>query len=228
MKITKHIPNLITSLNLFAGSIATYYAFRAEFEITFFALLLAAILDFLDGFAARLLKAYSPLGKELDSLADVISFGMAPGAIAFTLLQQSSYPDWLSFAGFLIPVFSALRLAKFNIDERQTDTFLGMPTPANALFWIGISYTYADLLIERPWLLLIAILFFSLLLVSEIPMLALKFHSFSWKQNSSRYVFLVGCVLLIIVFQLSACWMIILWYILASILFLRAGRRSLS
>jgi CDP-diacylglycerol--serine O-phosphatidyltransferase len=217
MKITRHIPNAITSLNLFAGSIATYYAFKGEFEITFFAVILAAFFDFLDGFAARLLKAYSPMGKELDSLADVISFGMAPGAIVFSMLEMSDLPSWVSFVGFIIPVFSALRLAKFNIDERQTDSFIGMPTPANALFWIGISFSFAGFLAEHPWVLLIATVVFSLLLVSEIPMIALKFKGLDWKQNSSRYLFLGGCVVLLIGFQFNAVWMIILWYTTASI-----------
>jgi len=218
MKLTKHIPNFITTLNLFSGSVAVYYAFNGDFHIAFYAILLAAFFDFLDGFAARLLSAYSPMGKELDSLADVISFGLAPGAIAFSLLEQSNLPSWLRFAGFIIPVFSALRLAKFNIDERQSDSFIGMPTPANAIFWIGISFSFSEVLIANPWLTLGAILILSLLLVSEIPMLALKFKGAGWQKNSSQYLFLAGCLLLLVFFQLNAFWLIILWYVLSSVL----------
>ena len=218
MKLIRHIPNFITILNLFSGSIAVYYAFNGNFRIAFFAILIAALFDFLDGFAARLLKAYSPMGKELDSLADVISFGMAPGAIAFSLLMQSNLPSWVAFAGFIIPAFSALRLAKFNIDERQSESFIGMPTPANAIFWIGISFSFSEALISSPWITLVAVVVLSLLLVSEIPMLALKFKGTGWKKNSTRYIFLTGCLLLIVIFQLNAFWMIILWYILASVI----------
>lgn len=218
MKLIRHIPNFITTLNLFSGSIAVYYAFNGNFRIAFFAILIAALFDFLDGFAARLLKAYSPMGKELDSLADVISFGMAPGAIAFSLLMQSNLPSWVAFTGFIIPVFSALRLAKFNIDERQSESFIGMPTPANAIFWIGISFSFSETLISSPWITLVAVVVLSLLLVSEIPMLALKFKGTGWKKNSTRYIFLTGCLLLIVIFQLNAFWMIILWYILASVI----------
>lgn len=218
MKLTKHIPNFITTLNLFSGSIAVYFAFQGDYHISFFAIVLAAVFDFMDGFAARLLKAYSPMGKELDSLADVISFGMAPGAIAFSMLEQSALPGWIRFAAFIIPVFSALRLAKFNIDERQSESFIGMPTPANALFWIGISYSFSEFMIANPWLILLAIVVMSLFLVAEIPMLALKFKGLEWITNQTRFVFLAGSIMLIILFQMQACWMIIVWYIIASVL----------
>jgi CDP-diacylglycerol--serine O-phosphatidyltransferase len=213
MKLTRHIPNFITTLNLFSGSIAIYYAFQGNFKVAFFAVLLAALFDFMDGFAARLLRAYSPMGKELDSLADVLSFGMAPGAIAFSLLQQSAFPSWVSFTGFIIPVFSALRLAKFNIDERQTDSFLGMPTPANALFWIGISYSFSYFFIQNPWLIVLSVVVLSALLVTEIPMLSLKFKGFGWTKNFRKYIFLSGCVALLAIMGLDAFAIIILWYL---------------
>ena len=153
--ITKHIPNTITCLNLFSGSMAVYYAFLGNYQLVFALVLLAAVFDFFDGFAARLLKAYSPMGKELDSLADMVSFGLAPGAVAFSLLRQTVFPEWLAFAGFIIPVFSALRLAKFNIDERQTNSFIGMPTPANAIFWVSASYSFSGLLVANSWAILV-------------------------------------------------------------------------
>ncbi len=215
--IKKHIPNFITCLNLFSGTIAVYYAFQSNYEMVLYMVLLAALFDFLDGFAARLLKAYSPMGKELDSLADVISFGMAPGAVAFSLLNHSTLPAWIAFAGFLIPVFSALRLAKFNIDERQTSSFLGMPTPANAIFWIGIGYSHDKMLAINEWFVLFFIAVTSLLLVSELPMFSLKFKTLKDKQNILQLVFLAGAGALIGVFRLEAFSLIIIWYIILSI-----------
>ena len=119
MKIKKHIPNFITSLNLLTGSVGVYFAFSGNYTVAFFAVLIAGLFDFLDGLTARMLKAYSPMGKELDSLADVISFGLLPATVVFSMLESSTYPDWTKYIGLLIVVFSALRLAKFNIDENQ-------------------------------------------------------------------------------------------------------------
>jgi CDP-diacylglycerol--serine O-phosphatidyltransferase len=216
MKITKHIPNTITCLNLFSGSFAVYFAFHGNYSAALLAILIAGVFDFLDGFAARAFKAYSPMGKELDSLADVISFGLAPGIIAFSLLEQSNYPEWLKFSGFIIPIFSALRLAKFNIDENQTSSFIGLPTPANAFFWAGLSYSFSGLLIEQPWIVLISILIFSYLLVSKLPMFSLKFKSAGWAQNKMQYIFLAGCIALLIIFGFGAFAPIIVWYLLSS------------
>jgi CDP-diacylglycerol--serine O-phosphatidyltransferase len=216
--IKKHIPNFITSLNLLSGSIAVYYAFQANYSAVFLLVVIAATFDFLDGFAARLLKAYSPMGKELDSLADMVSFGLVPGTVAFSLLQESGLPLWASFSGFIIPVFSALRLAKFNIDERQTSSFIGMPTPANALFWVGAAYSFSELLIANNWATLVLIIVFSGLLVAEIPMFSLKFKNYGLKANQLQYIFLFVCVVLLTVFQLEAFALIIVWYILLSLI----------
>jgi len=213
----KHIPNFITCLNLFSGCVAAYLAFSGNYQGAFGAILLAAVFDFLDGFAARLLKAYSPMGKELDSLADMISFGLAPGAIVFSLLTETGINEWLPYAGFLIPVFSGLRLAKFNIDDRQTSSFLGLPVPANAIFWAGMAYSFSPLLLNNLWLFLILIVAFSFLLVSEIPMFSLKFKNVSWKDNQNQYLFLLGCAAILAYFQLSAFALIIGWYIASSV-----------
>ncbi|MDO9153283.1 MAG: CDP-diacylglycerol--serine O-phosphatidyltransferase [Paludibacter sp.] len=215
--IKKHIPNFITCLNLFSGSIAVYYAFQGNYTAVLWLVLLAAVFDFLDGFAARILNAYSPMGKEMDSLADVISFGLAPGAVAFSLLRESTLPEWVAFAGFIIPVFSALRLAKFNIDERQSSSFIGLPTPANALFWVGLGYSFPDFLIANNWLVFIFIVVFSGLLVAEIPMFSLKFKNMDWKKNQLQYIFLIVCILLLGIFQFDAFAPIIVWYIFLSI-----------
>lgn len=218
MSIAKKIPNTITCLNLIAGSIATYYGFMGSYGWAFFFILVAAVFDFFDGFAARLLKAYSEMGKQLDSLADVISFGLAPGAIVFSVLLKSDLPHYLAFIAFLIPAFSALRLAKFNIDERQTSSFLGLPTPANAIFWGGIIYSYSDFFIFQPWILCALVLLFCALLVTEIPMFSLKSKGFSWKENKTQYIFLFGSLVLLLTMWDNAFAPIIGWYIFFSIM----------
>lgn len=226
MSVTKHIPNTITLLNLLTGCIAVYYAFIGQFDTVFLLVIIAAVFDFLDGLAARALHAYSPLGKELDSLADMVSFGVVPGVIAFSLMRAGDMPLWLSFSGFLIPVFSGYRLAKFNIDERQTQSFIGLPTPANALFWIGISTAYAELLTSTTWIIPQLVLIFSILLIAEIPMFSLKFKNFGMAENKTRYIFLVGCIALMIIFGLKSMAFIIAWYILWSLIILLFSKRA--
>jgi CDP-diacylglycerol---serine O-phosphatidyltransferase len=218
MMIKKHIPNFITCLNIFSGCIAIYFAFQANYAAAFIAILLAAVFDFMDGFAARILKAFSPMGKELDSLADVVSFGVAPGAIVFSVLSEANINDWLPFIGFIIPAFSALRLAKFNIDERQTSSFIGLPTPANAIFWAGLVFSYTDLLVSNPFVLVILTIIFSLLLVSEIPMFSLKFKNASWSSNKIQYLFLLGCAIILAISKIDAFSVLIAWYIALSVL----------
>lgn len=217
MKLTNHIPNGITMLNLFAGCFATLWAFEGQYAAAFFAILVAAFLDFLDGTAARVLHAYSALGKELDSLADVISFGLAPGAMVYSMLLGGDYPEWVAGAGFLIPVFSALRLAKFNIDDKQHSSFIGLPTPANAIFWGGAGYSFNQWLTQTPEILLLLVVVFSTLLVSRLPMFSLKISGFGWTENRTQYVFLAGCVVLIIAFGWNAFAPVILWYLVSSI-----------
>ncbi len=216
--IKKHIPNFITSLNLFAGCMAIYYGFRGNYELVLLFVLVAAVFDFADGLAARLLHAYSPMGKELDSLADVVSFGVAPGVLVLSMLMQSGLPQWMAFAGFIIPVFSALRLAKFNIDDRQASSFIGLPTPANALFWVGLGYSYSEILIANNWFILAFTVIFSGLLVSELPMFSLKFKNLKWKDNQVQYFFLIISIVLIAVFGTKALALIIAWYIVFSII----------
>ena len=222
----KHIPNFITSLNLFAGCIAIYYGFRGNYELVLLFVLLAAAFDFADGMAARLLHAYSPMGKELDSLADVVSFGVAPGVLVLSMLSQSGLPYWMGFTGFIIPVFSALRLAKFNIDERQASSFIGLPTPANALFWVGLGYSFSEILIVNSWYILAFTLIFSGLLVSELPMFSLKFKNLKWKDNQIQYIFLIISLLLIAIFGTKALALIIAWYIVFSVILLVFNRKK--
>jgi CDP-diacylglycerol---serine O-phosphatidyltransferase len=214
----RYIPNFITCLNLFSGCVAVYFAFKGNYQNAFIAILVAATFDFFDGFAARMLKAYSPMGKELDSLADMVSFGMAPGAIVFSILTDSGINHFLPLLAFLIPVFSGLRLAKFNIDERQTSSFIGLPVPANAILWAGLAFSYSDLLITNLWVLIITVLLFSYLLVAEIPMFSLKFKNLKWKSNKIQFVFLIVSLIILIFFQLNAFAPIIGWYIILSVL----------
>lgn len=216
--IKKHIPNSITCMNLFAGCMAVYYGFQADYAAVFTLVLLAAVFDFFDGFAARTLKAYSPMGKELDSLADMVSFGFAPSVVAFSLLRQTDLPEEWAFSAFIIAIFSALRLAKFNIDERQTSSFIGMPTPANAIFWVGAGYSFSSQLILHYWVIPILIVAMSLLLVLEIPMFSLKMKSVKWKANQLQYIFLIVCIFLLALFKLDAFAPIIAWYIVLSII----------
>ena len=221
--IRRQIPNLITLGNLLCGVIACLYA--ASGFLTEAALFICAgiFLDFFDGMAARLLGVASPLGKELDSLADVVTSGVAPGFILWILLSTGLPKDWqlLSLAAFLIPLFAAYRLAKFNIDSRQSHSFLGLPTPANALIWVGVALTPALPQGELTFsLALIAVSFVTdVLMVSEMPMFSLKvnFKEMEWKHNSVQYLFLIGCAAIIIASrQWYAISLIILWYIILS------------
>mgnify|MGYP001789768834 CR=1 FL=1 len=158
MAIKKHIPNTITCCNLISGCIAIAYAFSGKIEISFTWIIIGAVFDFFDGMSARLLKVSSPIGKELDSLADDITFGVAPSTIIFSQLQLMSYPDFLEplrpylpFVAYIMAAFSALRLAKFNLDERQALGFIGLPTPANALFWGSLLVGIGEQMYSRHW-----------------------------------------------------------------------------
>lgn len=212
--ITKHIPNTITSLNLFSGSVGVVMAFQANYQIALACMLLAAVFDFCDGLSARALHAYSSIGKELDSLADVVSFGFLPATMVYQMLTVASDNAYLPFAAYIITVFSALRLAKFNVDERQTSSFIGLATPANAIFWAGLAASYHPYAEAYPYAVIILILLMSFLLVAEIPFFSLKFKNLKWKDNSIRFIFLIVSVVLLLVLRLDAFMWIILAYIL--------------
>jgi CDP-diacylglycerol--serine O-phosphatidyltransferase len=239
--VKKHIPNFITCLNICAGSIAVILAVKGDLPHAVLFIFLAAIFDFLDGMAARLLHAYSPIGKELDSLADMISFGLAPGVIMMTLLEYSifglhvkvenlatlSLAELLTLSvALLIPVASGLRLAKFNIDTRQTDSFIGLPTPANALFISALAliiengrYQMIDTLLSQPITLIILTVAMSYLLVSEVHLFSLKLKTLNWKENQIQYIFLIlsaGFILFFCQYGIAAS---IILYLLISIFF---------
>lgn len=215
----RHIPNTITLLNQFSGIIATIFAYKGDFDFALLFVLIGAGFDFMDGAVARLLKVASPMGKELDSLADMITFGLVPGVVAYRLLAPlADVCYYLPFAGFIITLFSALRLAKFNIDSRQTTSFIGLATPANAIFWLGAAYAYRPMIETlSPWILLVVVLLFSYMLVCEVPMFSLKFHNFAIRENLVRYIFIAGVVILIVILKARAIPMIILWYIALSV-----------
>lgn len=215
----KHIPNTITLLNQFSGIVACIFAYNSRFDLALLFVLIGATLDFMDGAMARLLRVSSPLGKELDSLADVITFGLVPGMIAFRLLGPlAEVWEYMTYLGFLITLFSTYRLGKFNIDERQTTSFIGLATPANAIFWLGLAYGYQSLLSAvSPWFVLVAVVVSSYLLVCELPMFSFKFHNFGWAENRIRYMFIVGAIVLAVVFFRQSLPLIILWYILLSV-----------
>ena len=206
-----HLPNAVTCLNLFAGCLAITRVFAGNLELAAYLVGLAAAFDFADGLLARALHASSPIGKDLDSLADMVSFGVVPGAIAFSLLQRAlpahGLPGWLAYLGFVITIFSALRLAKFNNDTRQTTSFIGLPTPACTLVVASLPLILAydgfglTSFILNPWVLLGLAVLLSGLLVAEIPLFALKFKNLSWQDNSLRFVFLLLAIGLLLGLQ---------------------------
>lgn len=223
--ITRHIPNALTCMNLFSGCIACVMAFHANFEMAMLFIVIGAVFDFFDGLAARLLHAYSNIGKDLDSLADDVSFGVAPALIVFSLFKEINYPDylsflanWLPYAAFLIAIFSALRLAKFNNDTRQATSFIGLPVPANALFWASLIAGCKPIASYHPLLTLALVCLFSWLLVSEIPMFSLKFKNLSWKDNKIAFIFVIISAILLITLKIAGFAAVIVWYILLSIL----------
>ncbi|MDR2969358.1 MAG: CDP-diacylglycerol--serine O-phosphatidyltransferase [Tannerellaceae bacterium] len=205
MRIKKHIPNAITCLSMASGYAAIVVALEGNFLWAAVWVIVAAVFDFLDGFAARLLKAYSPMGKELDSLSDMVSFGVAPGMIVFRLLSEAApalplgvLNAYVPYCALVIPVFSGLRLAKFNIDERQTTSFIGLPVPAHALLWASLGCVLHPVVPTNEILLATVVILAaagtSLLLVSEIPMFSMKIKSLAWKGNEYRYLLVVSAI----------------------------------
>lgn len=225
--IKNNIPNTVTCLNLFSGCVACVMAFEARYDLALLFIILSAVFDFFDGLLARALDAHSIIGKDLDSLADDVSFGVAPSIVVFSLFREMHYPagieflaPYMPYAAFLISIFSALRLAKFNNDTRQTSSFIGLPVPANALFWGSLVVGAHSWLVSEschPLYLLALVCVFSWLLVSEIPMFSLKFKNLSWKDNKTSFIFLIVCIPLLAILQISAFAAIIVWYILLSV-----------
>jgi len=238
----KHIPNAITCLNLLCGCLGIVFAFNTSLiekgyeNIIYagYAILLAAVFDFLDGMVARLLGAYSDIGKELDSLADMVSFGVLPSVIVYHLFLQADQINglsaYLNYTAFIIAIFSALRLAKFNVDVRQSENFIGLPTPANAMLIASLpliiahSNPFWKAYILNPFFLFVFSIGMSMLLVMELPLISLKFKTLNVKENLLRYVLIASSVILVLIFKFAAVPLIIFLYIMLSIVQFRLIR----
>lgn len=230
MNIKKQIPNLITLLNLFSGCIALIFAFNEEFEMAFYFVCLGIFLDFFDGFFARLFHVSSPLGLQLDSLADMVTSGVVPGLVMFQMMISHSstvvagHLQFFPYLGFIITLGSCYRLANFNVDTRQTDSFIGLPTPANALFILSLplvlKYTDSLIAIElltNPYFLLAISVLSAYMLNAEIPLFSLKIKKFSFKENALQIVFLILSFSLLVFFQYLGIPLLILLYVLLSV-----------
>jgi CDP-diacylglycerol--serine O-phosphatidyltransferase len=227
-RVKKHLPNAITCANLFSGCIGIVLAFNGQLIAAAYAIFLSAIFDFFDGLASRVLKSFSGIGKDLDSLADMVSFGVLPAVIMYQIfLQARQIPEvssWLNFIAFLIPVFSALRLAKFNVDTRQAENFIGLPTPANAILIASFPMIIAHNnrlytpFLSNPYVLPVFVIVMCALLVLEMPMMSLKFKNTDFNQNIYRYLLLLFSAILILFFKFAAVPVIILIYVILSII----------
>ncbi|MCF8335107.1 MAG: CDP-alcohol phosphatidyltransferase family protein [Bacteroidales bacterium] len=240
MSLRNHMPNIVTALNLLFGCLSIAWASYDYFGIAAILIFIAAIMDFLDGLVARFLKAYSSIGAQLDSLADMVSFGFAPAFLVFRKVLMLYTPslktpallslDWISgmavFLPFILSIFAAFRLAKFNIDTRQNDYFIGLPTPAMALFFAASVYLYQNTEIQLIYRVMndaffwdgLAVLF-SFLMVSEIKMISLKFKNFRWSDNQFQYLFIGISAILCVSLQTISIPLIILWYVILSFVY---------
>lgn len=226
----KHLPNFVTLINLFCGCAALVSVLNEQFNTAFYFLLAAGLADYGDGFLARLLKVNSDLGKELDSLADIVSFGVVPGAILYTLLINALGADtegavvWAALPGFVLPMFACLRLAKFNLDTRQSENFIGLNTPAATILVTGLMLVFQNdtaglrAMISQPWLLYSITAILSFLLVAELPMASFKFKGLKWKGNEFRFIFILLSIILMILLKELAFTIIIILYILYSVI----------
>lgn len=232
----RNIPNFITLCNLLCGAVAAWQAVLGYLHYAAIFILLGIFFDFFDGLAARLLKVASPLGKELDSMADLVTSGVAPGFILFYILLHCAEPSWIAFAALVIPLAAAWRLAKFNLDTRQSSSFLGLPAPSNALVWAAVGFCYScpgwtQLALVPipnicnslftgvgPIVLAVLALICSVLMVMEIPLFALKFKNLRWRDNKVRFIFLILCVLLLMLFGIIGIPLIIVCYIILSLI----------
>ncbi|MGZ3871743.1 MAG: CDP-diacylglycerol--serine O-phosphatidyltransferase [Mucilaginibacter sp.] len=235
-RLKKHLPNAITCANLFSGCIGIVLAFKGELIAASYAIFLSAIFDFFDGLASRVLKSFSGIGKDLDSLADMVSFGVLPAVIMYQLLLQAHQIEispYLNFIAFLIPVFSALRLAKFNVDTRQAENFIGLPTPANAILIASFPLIldhhnrYFTPYLLNPYVLSVFIIIMCSLLVVEVPMMSLKFKNSDFNKNIFRYLLLLFSAILILFFKFAAVPVVILFYITLSIIQFKFSHESL-
>ena len=240
MQLKKYIPNLLTLLNLLSGTIAVIFAVQGQLVIAAYLVFLGIFFDFFDGFFARLLNVQGELGKQLDSLADVVTSGVVPGIVLFQLLKsknaieifnteivswQTNEVEFLPFIGLAVTLAAAYRLAKFNIDERQTSSFIGLPTPAAALVVLSLplileysAFETASIIIQNKWFLILLTAILCYLMNAEIPLFSLKFKNYTWKDNKVKFIFIILTAILLVIFQFIAIPMIILLYVFISLL----------
>jgi CDP-diacylglycerol--serine O-phosphatidyltransferase len=227
-RVRKHLPNAITCANLFSGCVGIVFAFQDNLVVAAYCIFLSAIFDFFDGLASRVLQSFSGIGKDLDSLADMVSFGVLPSVILYELFLQAPQiehiSNFLNFIAFLLPVFSALRLAKFNIDTRQAENFIGLPTPANAILIASFplilrehNLIFTDYILN-PYFLSCFVLIMCALLVAEMPLMSLKFKNRDFNKNIFRYLLLLFSAILILFFKFAAIPVVILMYITLSVI----------
>jgi CDP-diacylglycerol---serine O-phosphatidyltransferase len=222
MNFRKHVPDLFTALNLLAGCFGIVALFEGKPAVASSLIIVGAIFDFFDGFFARLLKAGSPLGKELDSLADLITFGLLPAFLVFYILRENS-DGYYPYISFILVVAAAFRLARFNLDSGQKDDFTGLPTPANAFFFAGLVNIYLVewrsfmFFFDEPNLLAVVVILLSYLMVSDIRFLSLKFPTIRWRENIYRYMVITAGLILIIFLRMEGIFFAILFYMILSI-----------
>lgn len=225
-KFIAMVPNTLTLMNLFCGMMAITYAFSGDLVMVFWMVMASAVFDFLDGFAARVLRAYSALGADLESLSDMVSFGVVPGMVVYQLLSMDFAWPWV---GFLVTLFSALRLAKFNNDTRQGDEFRGLATPACTMMIVSLGAVYQSSpdsfwWIAQPWFLISLSVVLSALLVSDLVMFALKFKSFGIRTNALRYGFMLASLLIILLTGYVSLSIVVLLYIVISLVMATVGK----
>jgi len=233
MKLKKYIPNLVTLGNLFCGVLATIYAVSDHFEATALCVVIGIVLDFFDGFFARLLKVTGELGKQLDSLADMVTSGVVPGIVMFKLLNSnlditSNNNNFLlngSLLGLILTLGACYRLAKFNLDTRQTNSFIGMPTPAMCLFVISLpliqentNIAFVQILLSNHYFLITITLLLTFLMNAEIHLFSLKFKEYSLTHNYGKYLFLLASILMILFLNYISIPLIIILYVIVSII----------
>ncbi|GHE47635.1 CDP-alcohol phosphatidyltransferase family protein [Sphingobacterium griseoflavum] len=220
----KHLPNTLTCLNLFSGCLGVLFALKASYLPMFYCVLASGVFDFFDGMLARALNVKSHIGKELDSLADMVSFGFLPGAVLYMLLQEASSSTYVPYLGFVVTVFSALRLAKFNVDDRQTNDFIGLNTPMNTFVIAALPFISQDVgAIRSVYVLLFLVILLSFLLISEIRLFSMKLVTLAWRPNKFKYIFVVLSIFLILFLKFTALPIVLFLYILLSFLHFANG-----
>ncbi|MDE6277273.1 MAG: CDP-alcohol phosphatidyltransferase family protein [Muribaculaceae bacterium] len=224
--VKNYIPNTITCLNLLSGCVAVFFAFHISepfgpltgLHCCWISIAAAALFDFCDGASARLLKAFSPLGKDLDSLSDLVSFGVAPAMMLLNIMHTKAAPEnaWLAYSALLLAPFGALRLAKFNNDTRQTTSFRGLPIPANAIFWIGAAAWIERYSYPGTAVCVLLVLAMCAAMVGNFPMYSLKFKNFELRENFSRYVLILGSAFFVVIYGVSGLmWSILLYFVIS-------------